>query len=49
MGAVALPNAYAAARAEPGPDARAGSARLRPRPSKAVNNHDIDCMIIYRI
>lgn len=47
MGAVARPVAYVAAGAELGPDALAGSARLNPRPSKAVNEHDIGCMIIY--
>ena len=38
-----------AAGAELGPDALAGSARLNPRPSKAVKDHDIGCMIIYWI
>ena len=41
------PVAYAVAGAEPRPDAPAGSARLNPRPSKTINNHDISYMIIY--
>ena len=45
MGVVARPDVYATASAEPRPSAPAGS----PRPSKAVNNNDIDCMIIYWI
>ena len=47
--AVARPDVYATASAEPRPNAPAGSTRLNPRPSKAVNNNDIDCMIIYWI
>ena len=39
---------YAAACAEPRPDALDGSARLNPRSSRAVNN-DIGCLIIYWI
>lgn len=49
MRAVARLAAYIAAGAEPRPDAPTSSARLNPRPSRAVDNHDIDCMIIYWI
>ena len=49
MRVVARQAVYAAAGAELGPDALAGSARLNPRPSKAIGDHDIGYMIIYWI
>ena len=49
MGTVARQTAYAVACAEPKPAAPAGSVWLNPRPSKAVNYHDIVFLIIYWI
>ena len=49
MGTVARQTAYAAAGAEPRPDAPIGSVRWNPRPSKAVNDHDIVGMVIWWI
>ncbi len=49
MKVVARQAVYAAAGAELGPDAPAGSARLNPRFSKAVNEHNIGYMTIYWI
>ena len=49
MGTVARQTTYVAACEEPKLDALAGSVRLNPRPSKAVNDHGIGCMIIYWI
>ena len=47
MGAVARP-AYVVVGAEARPDMLASSARLNTRPSRAVNEQDIGCMIISR-
>ena len=41
--------AYAAAGAEPGPDAPVGSAWLNLRPLRVVNDYDIICRIVYWI
>ena len=49
MGMVARQTTYAAACAEPKLDMPAGLVRLNPRPSKAIDDHDISCMIIYWI
>ena len=47
MGSAARRAAYAAAGAEPRPDAPVGSAWLNVRPSRVVNDYDISCRIIY--
>lgn len=49
MRAVARPDAYAVASTESTSDAPDGSARLNPPASRAVNNPDIDCMIICQL
>ncbi len=49
VGAVKRPTACATASSVPRPDAPAGSTRLNPRPSRAVNDYDSSGMIIYWI